>query len=351
MPLFHRVALSGSILLTGCFAPGDSEVPQDTEATSTSGSASESGDPSGTPTESDPSDPSSDATDDGSTTTPGSGDSTTDATDSADSTTGTSECNDVSAPCPDEQYCVDNRYCDNPPAGMVAVPGGPFMMGCNEELDSECEDNEFPYHEVFLSAFAIDRTEVTVAAYADCVADGVCSSPHPMNPFGTECTDLPGDFPVTCVDWFQAREYCEWIGGQLPTEAQWEKAARGTDGRVYPWGNEVPTCTEVNMSGCEMPNGPIAVASKPAGASPYGALDMAGNVFEWVADWYSASYYVESPAMDPLGPDEGTEKYPRNAAFYYFGGAQRASFRGNTYDTPTPADGNMSVGFRCAFVP
>jgi formylglycine-generating enzyme required for sulfatase activity len=337
------IALPWSALVIGCFSPGgDDPLPGDSGSSSSS-STNASGDPSG------PADGSETSAASMNSTTADPADSST--TDAADSTTSTSECDDVSAPCPDDQYCVDSRYCDNPPDGMVAVPGGPFWMGCNDEVDSGCEDNEYPYHEVFLSAFAIDRTEVTAAAYAACVDAGACSSPHPMNPFGSECDPGSGDLPATCVDWFQARDYCEWVGAALPTEAQWEKAARGTDGRLYPWGNEPATCAHVNMAGCMMADAAIEVGSKPAGASPYGALDMAGNVFEWVADWYSASYYVESPGMDPVGPDDGTERYPRNAAFYFTEGAHRSSFRGYTFDVPTPEDGNGSVGFRCAYVP
>jgi len=338
-----------SVSATACFSPNDGE-PMAGDTGSTASSSSASADPTGSPDGSASTSASDDqGTTDDDDTTP---DTTGSPTSSGSGTTDTGEpaCDDVDAPCPAGQYCVATT-CSDPPEGMVAVPAGSFWMGCNDEIDTNCEDNEFPYHEVFLSAFAIGRTEVTAAAYADCVEAGACSSPHPMNPFGSVCDAGSGDLPATCIDWFQARDYCEWIGGQLPTEAQWEKAARGTDGRLYPWGDDPATCAHVNMANCMMTDAVIEVGSKPAGASPYGALDMAGNVFEWVADWYSASYYVESPAIDPLGPDDGTERYPRNAAYYFFDTAQRCSYRGNTYDVPTPEDGNWSVGFRCAYVP
>ncbi len=266
--------------------------------------------------------------------------SSTGLTTATDGTTSQPECDDVDAPCPEDQYCVDGT-CEDPPDGMVAVPAGTFWMGCNEDIDAECEANEFPYHEVFLSAFAIGRTEVTAEAYIQCVDEGGCS---PM-----QCGSPAGQLPATCVDWSQASGYCEWAGGRLPTEAEWEKAARGTDGRLYPWGNQPPTCNLVNMSGC---GGLVGeVGSRPAGASPYGALDMAGNVQEWIGDWYDASYYLESPAMDPPGPDSGTQRWPRNGAYFYLDGSHRCSHRGDTSSVPTPEDYELAVGFRCVFNP
>lgn len=234
---------------------------------------------------------------------------------------------------------------------MVAVPGGAFMMGCNEELDSECFDDEYPYHEVVLSSFAIDQTEVTASAYAECVDEGTCSPPTTQTAFdGIECNPTSGDQAVVCVDWFQARDYCAWREGRLPTEAEWEKAARGVDGRVYPWGNESPTCTEAHLMSC--PGGQVLdVGSKPAGASPYGALDMAGNVFEWVSDWYGAAYYVLSPAQDPTGPADGSRRSLRSGSWQYGFASGRASFRGVDYDAPTPDDANSNIGFRCAVSP
>lgn len=344
MPSICRIGFLSAVFGFGCFSPSDdAPVTGDTGASS-DGDDDETGPVDPSMTGSETNDPSVGTSDDA-----GTGGTTSGADTTGD--TGTSECDDRTDPCAEGQYCVAGRYCDNPPVGMVAVPAGSFMMGCNDIVDTNCQANEFPYHEVILSAFAIDRTEVTVAAYTECVDAGGCSLPHTMNVVGQECTQAGDDLPVTCVDWFQARDYCEWIGGQLPTEAQWEKAARGTDGRLYPWGNDAATCDHVNMAGCETPGGVVPVGSKPAGASPYGALDMAGNVLEWVADWYDPSYYADSPDMDPEGPAEGTERWPRNGAYFYDAGASRCSFRGLNYDTPTPEDANLDVGFRCAFVP
>jgi formylglycine-generating enzyme required for sulfatase activity len=190
-----------------------------------------------------------------------------------------------------------------PGAAMVDVPQGPFWMGCNEALDADCSGNEYPYHEVTLSAYRIDVTEVAVVAYADCVDAGACSEPDS----GAACNWSAvgrGDHPINCVDWQQAADYCAWAGKRLPTEAEWEKAARGTDGRKYPWGSDAPTCSLANfyygVGGCA--DGTVPVGSSPAGASPYAALNLAGNVGEWVADWYETFYYASSPSDDPVGP-------------------------------------------------
>lgn len=193
-----------------------------------------------------------------------------------------------------------------PDPGMVIVPAGPFMMGCNPAVDT-CDLllDEMPYHEVTLSDFEIDVTEVSQSAYQACVSAGPCGAPTMYyDPVGTPM------HPVIHVTWQQAFAYCAWVGKRLPTEAEWEKAARGTDGRPFPWGSAPPDCTLGNLAAC--PDGYTQpVGSYPAGASAYGALDMAGNAREWVSDWYSATYYGSSPAADPSGPATGTEKVLR----------------------------------------
>ena len=171
-------------------------------------------------------------------------------------------------------YCVKD--------GMVLVPGGPFFMGCNDAVDTECEDDERPGRMVEVSTFQIDQFEVTVAAYATCVDAGGCRLPGTSSGCNWEVADRLSH-PINCVDWGQAGEYCGWAGKQLPTEAQWEKAARGTDGRVYPWGNSFDA-TRANVNGTVDGFAETAPVGRFAtGHSPYYAFDMAGNVWEWTS--------------------------------------------------------------------
>ncbi|MCD4752071.1 MAG: SUMF1/EgtB/PvdO family nonheme iron enzyme [Anaerolineaceae bacterium] len=195
---------------------------------------------------------------------------------------------------------------------MVYVPAGNFTMG------NEHRSDEKPVHEVYLDAYWIDKFEVTNGQYEQCVTDGVCSNPCTIYSYNQSCKDYYEDEdyqnnPVIITHWLSAENYCEWIGGRLPTEAEWEKAARGTDERMFPWGNESPDCTFANFSGCT--GGTSEVGSYPKGASPYGALDMAGNVWEWVADWYDEDYYSQSPLENPTGPASGGQRVLRGGSW------------------------------------
>jgi serine/threonine-protein kinase len=177
---------------------------------------------------------------------------------------------------------------------MVYVPAGEFVMGLDdpEELSRSHALDLRPPQMVYLDAFWIDRTEVTNGMYELCVEAGACEPPF-KPPFTTRVeyygNPAYADYPVVGVRWEGANVYCAWAGRRLPTEAEWEKAARGTDRRIYPWGDEAPRCTLVNYLPCY--GDTMAVGSLPAGASPYGALDMAGNAWEWVADWYEPEAY------------------------------------------------------------
>jgi len=242
--------------------------------------------------------------------------------------------------------CVKNEV----PGEMILIPAGVFWMGCNSEIDNICYDDEKPYHEVQLSAYYIDKTEVTQGAYKKCVDAGVCSDPGcNWNPSGTP------NRPVVCVDWNDAIAYCTWAGKRLPTEAEWEKAARGTDGRKYPWGNQTATCEYAVINdgsdyGCGTDSTWDVCSKSPAGDSPYGLCDMAGNVWEWVSDWYGSDYYSNSPASNPTGPVSGSYRVLRGGSFvnyyyyYYFYDYLRASSR---FDY-NPSDVGDYLGFRCS---
>jgi formylglycine-generating enzyme required for sulfatase activity len=215
-------------------------------------------------------------------------------------------------------------------AEMVYVPAGEFLMGSE---DSEAYNGESPEHTVYLDAYWIYKYEVTNVQYRQCIEDGVCS--------GTLSSYPENNYPAVYIDWYEATDYCEWAGGELPTEAQWEKAARGTDGPTYPWGEASPTCSLANFTGCESAS--VPVGSYPAGVSPYGALDMAGNVWEWVADWYAADYYQTSPLSNPSGPASGTYRVLRGGAWYSNEWSLPASDRHRSY----PDSSYHYRGFRC----
>ncbi|MFB0545729.1 MAG: formylglycine-generating enzyme family protein [Anaerolineae bacterium] len=222
-------------------------------------------------------------------------------------------------------------------AEMVYVPAREFIMGSSDS-DSMASNDEKPQHTVYLDAFWIDKYEVTNAQYRKCVEAGACAPPH-----DTRYYDDPAyaDHPVVYVDWPQAKAYCQWAGGRLPTEAEWEKAARGTDGRIWPWGNE---WYEHKANTLEAgPGDTTAVGSYPQGASPYGALDLAGNVWEWVADWYDAGCYPRSPSRNPQGPHWGANKVLRGGSWYADQRYARCAYRNSSHSF-----GYEGGGFRCA---
>ena len=210
-------------------------------------------------------------------------------------------------------------------------------MGCNDRVDNECEDNEKPYHKVYLDAFCSDKFEVTQGDYDPCVSAGKCRDNNKYEGF------TGNRQPVVGVDWNDAESYCEWAGKRLPTEAQWEKAARGTDGRKYPWGNQTISCSLANYLDCKKGK-TVEVGGYASGASPYGALDMMGNVWEWAADLYDQGDYSSSPERNPTGASSGTYRVLRGGSWNSCVGCGRASHRG--YDGP--ADRTFDLGFRCA---
>ncbi len=244
-----------------------------------------------------------------------------------------------------------------PETEMVEVPAGEFMMGCNEGVDTACDANETPYHSIYLSSYTIDKYEITTEDFKKCIDAGDCAISGVYEIYENDNTcnlDREGwqKHPMNCVSWFGAVLYCQWMGKRLPTEAEWEKAARGTDGRKYPWGNEpIPNCDYVMMgnddgTGCGTKD-TMPVGSKENGCSPYGACDMLGNVEEWVSDWYGPDYYATSPTNDPAGPENGQFRVLRGCS--YLCGIPALSAL-NTYDREVfyPDAFDMEFGFRCA---
>jgi len=223
------------------------------------------------------------------------------------------------------------RVNDTDGATYVFVPSGSFTMGSNSG-----ESDEGPTHMVVLDPFWIMRTETTYAQYGRCVAAGACAPPRRD---GWDDPEL-AEHPVTHVTWQEASDYADWAGGRLPTEAEWEKAARGTDQRAYPWGSEVPSNDLLNFNYALGATAPVG--SYPEGASPFGALDMAGNVEEWVADRYDPEYYAQSPEQNPSGPEEGVFRAVRGGSYYSNSLDVRTFAREKALDTAS----FDSVGFR-----
>ncbi len=226
-------------------------------------------------------------------------------------------------------------------APMVLVPTGEFTMGSNDG-----EEDEKPLHTVDLDAFYIDQYEVTVERY-----DRFMTQMNPPRPKLWDEVELERDRqkPVVGIDWHDAQFYCEWAGKRLPTEAEWEKAARGTDKRTYPWGETKPNSSTTNF-GQSSDRGKTyakklkAVGSYEGGKSPYGAYDMAGNVMEWVADWYAKDYYLNSPQNNPQGPSSGTFRGWRGGSWKdHYSRLESADRAKNG-----PNVRKDTIGFRCA---
>ena len=226
---------------------------------------------------------------------------------------------------------------------MNQIPADCFDMG---DHFSEGGGDELPVHNVCISAFAMDLHEVTNAEYKACVDEAGCNAPGYSNSYtrasyyGNPTYD---DYPVIYVDWNQATAYCSWAGKRLPTEAEWEYAARGgLSGKRYPWGDTI-SGSDANYynSGDPWDDDTSPVEYYPDNG--YGLYDMAGNVWEWVNDWYDSGYYSSSPTNDPPGPVSGTYRVLRGGGWFYYPDFLRASYR--YFSTPT--DQFDSLGFRC----
>lgn len=238
-------------------------------------------------------------------------------------------------------------------APMVVVPAGSFPMGVPDGA-RDGGDDEYPRHDVFVDTFMIDTFEVTNGRYLEFVKSAGHRVPqNPRNPTrnlwqGESISDTLIDRPVVNVDWFDAEAYCRWAGKRLPTEAEWEKAAKGTSDRRFPWGDVEPTGKHLNYNQRWIGEKTLMpVGSYEAGKSPYGLYDMAGNVWEWVNDWYDARYYQKSPKKNPKGPETGTKKVIRGAGWQN----EAPTVRIFTRVESDPMDRNESTGFRCATSP
>lgn len=229
---------------------------------------------------------------------------------------------------------------DKDKAVMVLVPAGTFTMG-STDADAAADSDEKPAHDVTLDAFWLDKFEVTNFQYAQCVNAGGCET----SGYATN-TDYNGqNQPVVGVSWQDAANYCAWAGARLPSEAEWEYAARGPDSLLYPWGNQEPSCQLANLAGCV--SRPADVGSYLTGASWVGALDMAGNVWEWVNDWYQSDYYTRFVSPNPPGPTEAESdgtKVLRGGAWPSNRDLVRCAYR----DWSDPHYRIINVGFRCA---
>lgn len=231
---------------------------------------------------------------------------------------------------------------------LVYIPAGNFSMGSNQG-----DSNEQPVHEVYLDAYWMDQFEVTNDQYKLCVADRACTAPADLAYYNNSTFN---HHPVVNINWFQAKTYCQWAGRDLPTEAQWEKAARGEDGRIYPWGDSNPTRDHVNLcdlgcaSGSKTENfndgyaKTAPVGSFPKGSSSYGVHDMAGNVWEWVNDWFEKNYYSSQREWEnPSGPTIGKQRVLRGGAWDNSELFIRSTNRG----WGSPAVFGEDLGIRC----
>lgn len=235
-------------------------------------------------------------------------------------------------------------------APMVVIPEGPFIMGSNDGAG-----NERPEHKVYLEQYAIDKFEVTIGRYAKFLGAAKHASPSAWD---DDSVTAAGDRPAVGLSWLDAEAYCKWAGKRLPTEAEWEKAARGTDGRRYPWGHMQPFVDIANYNRGVWVSDAVTLApvasgvqgmsvrhgTKEGGKSPYGLYQMAGNAAEWVADWYDREYYRKSPERNPKGPAEGDKRVIRGGSW----NDPPSGIRTTVRVSAEPDFQDRTVGVRCA---
>ena len=222
--------------------------------------------------------------------------------------------------------------------GMIEIPAGSFIMGSDQGAPDEA-----PPHPIELDLYWIDKLETTTVQYEACVAAGVCSATGLSAGCNTERDDRH-DHPVNCVTFEQATTYCLWQSKRLPTEAEWERAARGDDGRTYPWGEDFPSTRLLNYN--DNVGSTTPVGAYPLGNSFYGLHGMGGNVQEWTSDFYAADYYSQSPAQNPRGPDSGSLRVGRGGSWKL--GVPLDVLTTTVRTAFVPSTSDNSVGFRCA---
>lgn len=240
---------------------------------------------------------------------------------------------------------------------MVNIPAGTFLMGSDRKVDRNAYPAEFPQRKVYLDAYEIDKFEVTTVQFLKFV---LATNRQPLIDWqydGGNFQETMANHPVMHVSWFDADAYCTWAGKRLPTSAEWEKAARGEDGRIYPWGNEPAGLSRANFGRTGL-SGPvrdrperlllyppiISVDKYENGVSPYGVFQMAGNVAEWTADWYDPAYYKKAPDRNPKGPEKGTQRAFRGGGWIDSTPTVRPAQRNGT----DPNTKMNWLGFRCA---
>lgn len=240
---------------------------------------------------------------------------------------------------------------------MVRIPAGTFLMGSDRKVDRNAYPAELPQRKVYLDAYEIDKYEVTTVQFLKFV---LASNRDPLIDWqydGGNFQETMASHPVMHVSWFDADAYCKWAGKRLPTSAEWEKAARGEDGRIFPWGNEPAGLSRANFGRTGL-SGPvrdrperlllyppiISVDKYENGASPYGVFQMAGNVAEWTADWYDPNYYKKAPDRNPKGPEKGTQRAFRGGGWIDSTPTVRPAQRNGT----EPNTKMNWLGFRCA---
>ena len=275
--------------------------------------------------------------------------------------------------CPDnsekfqKQLCKNGKWVDDGDcvSGSVTIPAGSFKMGCDKDIEGSCPENTVPVHEVALSSYVMDKFEVPVELFELCMAENVCTNDNADEPHYRTSSDSyqcnignpeRKNHPVNCVTWYGAKAYCEWLGKRLPTEAEWENAAKSGKVQIYPWGNTpVASCGNTVMDesarGCGS-NTTSPIGSKAAGVSEHGIFDLSGNVAEYTIDWYEKKFYSteEASKADTQGPAEPeSDKYKviRGGSYIYGESHTRASFRASA----KLDDSAIDFGFRCVSSP